>query len=81
MGFGFLYFPISYAINNGITASEIDCIFWQLVNAMKTYGFDVSYLRIFVAKKPIVLQRSHNYGVWNYWQQKTPLLHMLYHMN
>ena len=23
-----------------------------------------------VAKKNILLQRSHNYGVWNYWQQK-----------
>ena len=23
-----------------------------------------------VAKKPVLLQRSHNYGVWNYWQQK-----------
>ena len=22
-----------------------------------------------VAKNPIILQRSHNYGVWNYWQQ------------
>ena len=31
--------------------------------------------------KKILLQRSRNYGVWNYWQQKTPLLHMLYYMN
>ena len=28
-------------------------------------------------KKNILLQRSHNYGVWNYWQQKTPLWHIL----
>ena len=30
--------------------------------------------------KNIILQRSHNYGVWKYWQQKNPLLHMLYYM-
>ena len=33
-----------------------------------------------VAKQKIILQGSHNNGVWNYWQQ-TPLLHMLYYMD
>ena len=77
-GFRFL---ISYVINNGITASEIDCIFWQLVNAMKTYGFDISHLRIFVAKKPHCIATITQLRSLELLATKTPLLHMLYHMN
>ena len=39
----------------------------------------VIILHLSIVAKNILLQRSHNYGVWNYWQQKTPLLHI--HMN
>ena len=43
----------------------------------------ILYLSIVARKKPnnILLQQQPNYGVWNYWWQKTPLLHMLYFMN
>ena len=32
-------------------------------------------------QKSILLQWQQNYGVWNYWLKKKPLLHMLYSMN
>ena len=37
-------FPIAYIVNNGITAGEIVSLFWHLVNTMKTYWFNVSYV-------------------------------------
>ena len=39
-----LRFPVAYIVNNGITAGEIASLFWHLVNTMKTYGFNISYV-------------------------------------
>ena len=40
----------------------------------------VIILHLSIVAKNVLLQRLHNYGVWNYWQQKL-LYCMLYYMN